>query len=144
MKNLKFREFFIVSQNASVLKELVTYGFMLLSGYLVSDLLKKVTTGTITCLFQEIGITLVVLVIGAIPVYGLSLWCSRKQKEDIQRVREYLYGKVMDLTLKIENRGEMNVRFQEDVDTVAGFFYEPPQCLLHEADRCNSRRGPGL
>ncbi len=124
MKNLKFREFFVASQNASVLKELVTYGFMLLSGYLVSDLLKKVTAGITTCLFQEIGITLVVLVIGAIPVYGLSFWCSRKQKEDTQRMREYLYGKFMEGTLKIENRGEMNVRFQEDVDTVAGFFYE--------------------
>lgn len=124
MKKLKFGEFFRSSQNATIWKGLINYGFMLLCGYLVSDLLQKVIEGTPKRLCAEIGITLVILVIGAILLYALSVWCSRKQKEDVQNFREHLYRKVIDGTLIIENRGEMNVRFQEDVDTVANFFYD--------------------
>lgn len=124
MKKLKFREFFRSSQNATIWKGLINYGFMLLCGYLVSDLLQKVIEGTPKRLCAEIGITLVILVISAILLYALSVWCSRKQKEDAQNFREHLYRKVIDGTLIIENRGEMNVRFQEDVDTVANFFYD--------------------
>lgn len=104
--------------------ELVRYGFMLLCGYGISNLLELVMGGTDEKLLQTAGGTVGILLFALIPKYLLIILRSRCRLEDIQSFREFLYQCVLNRRVQAADRGEMSVRLNGDTKTIAGYYQE--------------------
>lgn len=104
--------------------ELVSYGFMLLCGYGISNLLELVMAGTDETLWQTAGFTVGILLLALIPKYVLITIRSRSRLEDIQSFREFLYQCVLNRRVQAVDKGEMSVRMNGDTKTIAGYYQE--------------------
>ncbi len=104
--------------------ELVSYGFMLLCGYGVSNLLEQVMDRPSETLWQTAGFTVGALLFSLVPKYLLITLRSRFRLEDIQSFREFLYQCVLNRRVQAADRGEMSVRMNGDTKTIAGYYRE--------------------
>ena len=104
--------------------ELVGYGFMLVCGYGISNLLELVMAGTDEILWQTAGFTVGILLFALLPKYVLIILRSRSRLEDIQSFQEFLYQCVLNRRVQAADRGEMSVRMNGDTKTIAGYYQE--------------------
>ncbi len=124
MNRKKTYSFFRCSSFAGITFELVSYAFMLLCGYLLSSLLENVMAGQWQQMYDAGILAVLALVVTILPKYALSVWRSKVKLADTQRFREYLYQCVLDRTIHVNNGGEMTVRMNSDVKTIAKYFQE--------------------
>lgn len=130
MKKTKLKNFFVRSTYISLLRTGINYTLTLFCGYLVSDLLQDVLAKEWHGIVSEIGFTTIALFLSIVPLYCLSVWYSYQKMRDTESLREYLYSRVIDRSMPIENLGEMNVRFQKDVNTISAYFQQTlPQTI---------------
>lgn len=107
-----------------IICELISYAFMLLCGYGISNLLKLVMAGAEETLWKPAGFTVGILLVALIPKYRLIVLRSRIRLEDIQSFREFLYKCVLNRQVQAADRGEMSVRMNSDTKTIAGYYQE--------------------
>ena len=124
MKKEYMSNCFRLSQTAGIAYELVSYAFMLLCGYLLSNLLKSAMASRWQQMYQTGVLTMVVLGVSILPKYALAVWKSHRKLTDTQNLRELLYQCVLNRSICVENRGEMNVRMTGDVKTIAKYFQD--------------------
>ena len=124
MKKEYMSNCFRLSQTAGIAYELVSYAFMLLCGYLLSNLLECAMASRWQQMYQTGVLTMVVLVVSILPKYALAVWRSYRKLTDTQNLREFLYQCVLNRSICVENRGEMNVRMTGDVKTIAKYFQD--------------------
>lgn len=124
MRKNSFSEYFRKSQTIGIIYELVTYGLMLLCGYLLSQLLEYAMIGHSLCMQITGGVLLVVLVLSIGPKYVLVVTQSNTRLTDTQTFREYLYQNILDRTANVNDRGEMDVRLNSDVKTISKYFQQ--------------------
>lgn len=124
MKRDSLSRYFRYSQMAGIVYELVAYTFMLLCGYLLSDLLEEVMAGQWKQMYRTGLLTILVLAFSILPKYALSVWRSNRKLTDTQHLREFLYQCVLNRSIRVEDRGEMNVRMNSDVKTIAKYYQE--------------------
>ena len=119
-----FTKFFRRSMMTGMISEIVSYGFMLICGYLLSHLLEIAMAGQ----WEKIGSTAVwtvaVLTVSAVPKYGLGVHKSCVKHIDTEDFREYLYRCVLDRTVTVSDRGEMEVRMTSDVKAIAKYYQD--------------------
>lgn len=124
MKRERLSCHFRRSGAAGLAYELVNYGFFLLCGWLLSGLLERTMAGA----WQEIGgkaaLTAAALAAAVLPRFALARLRSDRKLADIQRFREFLYHGVLERTVCVDDRGEMDVRLNGDVHTIAGYFQD--------------------
>ncbi|MDO5423084.1 MAG: ATP-binding cassette domain-containing protein [Eubacteriales bacterium] len=118
------KDFFCPSQTAGILYEVVSYALLLLCGYLLSDLLELALAGSWRQMYRTGLLAAAALLLTLLPKYALSVWRNRQKQIDSQHFREYLYQCVLNRTIRVENRGEMNVLLNSDADTIASYFQE--------------------
>lgn len=124
MKRESLSHYFRYSQLVGIVYELMSYAFMLLCGYLLSNLLENVMSGQWKQMYRTGFLTILVLVFSIIPKYVLSVWRSNRKLNDTQHLREFLYQCVLNRSIRVEDRGEMNVRMNSDVKTIAKYYQE--------------------
>lgn len=123
-KKCSFVHYFSSSLAAGILSELTNYACMLLCGYLLSDLLEAVMQGQLKQGYNTALLTILVLLFSTLPKYAFSIWRSSRKLHDTQHFREFLYQCVLNRSIHVEDCGEMNVRMNRDVNTIAAYFQE--------------------
>lgn len=118
----RISSFFRRSQTIGLVYEIVCYGFMLLCGYLVSDLLELTISKAWQEMYHRAVLTAIALTVSIVPRYLLAVHRSNSQMEDTQKFREFLYTGVLKRCVDVDNKGEMNVRLTSDVKTIAQYF----------------------
>lgn len=124
MKQEHLSRHFHQSQMAGITYELVSYALMLLCGYLISDLLERAMASQWQQMYRTGSLAVLSLAITIFPKYALSVWRSSRKLTDTQRFREFLYQCVLNRSIRVEDRGEMNVRMSSDVKTIAKYFQD--------------------
>lgn len=122
--DMKLFPYFRRSCFSGITCELVSYCFMLLCGYLISDLLELVMAGTVSELYQKAMYAVCALVGAILPKYPLILLRSKTRLEDTQHFREFLYQALLRREIQAADRGEMTVRMNSDTRTIAAFYQE--------------------
>ncbi len=124
MKKVRLAEYFRLSEAAGILYEFVCFGGMLLCGYLMSAVLEDAMAARWDRMYRMGGLTACALFCAAISRYAAVIWRSRAQLTDTQQFRQFLYTRVIQKTVQAEDRGEMNVRVNQDGKTVSAYFQE--------------------
>ncbi len=124
MKKQRAAEMFTQSMGIGMLKEWVSFAMVLLCGYLLSDMLECAMAGRWQNMYEKGGWLALALGLSLIPKYGLAVWHSKRKLTDIQNFREFLYQSILNRSLCVENQGQMEVRMNRDVQTIAEFFQE--------------------
>ena len=124
MKKDNISYYFQRSQTAGIVYELVSYIFILLCGYLLSNLLECTMESRWQQMYQTGLITTVMLGVSILPKYALTVWKSQQRLSDTQKLREFLYQGVLNRSVCVEDRGEMNVRMNSDVKTISKYFQD--------------------
>ena len=124
MKRERLSGYFRRSQMAGILYELVSYAFVLLCGYLLSDLLEAAMLGQWRQMYRTGILTILMLAASILPKYAFSVWKSNRKLTDTQHFREFLYQCVLNCSIRVEDSGEMNVRMNSDVKTIAKYYQE--------------------
>lgn len=122
MGKREFSAFFRQSRRAGIAYELTSYGGVLLCALLLSRLLEGAMESQWARMYRTGAWATGALLAVTGTQYALRTWRSKWELADIQSFRMYLYRRVIDRELSVENPGEMSVRMNDDVETVARFF----------------------
>lgn len=124
MKREMIVRLFRRSLSIGMVFEVVEFGFVLLCGYFIAELLEAVMNSQ-WHIMQEAGIySLLALFAAILPKYGFAIRRSHSNLVDTQRCREFLYQEILNRNISVKNGGEMNVRMNSDVETIAAYFQQ--------------------
>ncbi len=110
------------SMALGLLDEGIGYGLMLICGYLLSELLELTMEGLWGEMYQRGLLTGAALILATVPKFILAYQRSVANLADTQRYRNVFYNGVINRNIRVDDRGEMEVRLNSDVNTVAEFF----------------------